>query len=350
MVWAQWRRLRHGDEAARPDEPFEDLIEDAPTAALLLDRSQFVVAANRAAREYFSIDPQRLPLGLVEATREGVLVAAVTSGKPEMELRLSHRRQIVKTRAVPGPEPGETLLFVDDVTALRRLEKVRQEFVANLAHELKTPITSLRLAVESLQGDLPVDARRRLTGRAMREVDNLSLVIANLRQLAELEAGRDVARPERFEVKALIEETAGRIRFSRPLDLHAETTWVTADRSKLGQALANLLENAAKFSPPGSPVEVTVVRDPELLQILVRDHGPGISPEHWDRVFERFYKVDASHSREVPGSGLGLSIVRHLALALGGRAWTEAARDGGQVFGIAIPLSDPELSFSLNLT
>jgi two-component system, OmpR family, phosphate regulon sensor histidine kinase PhoR len=348
MVWAQWRRLRHGGDESRVDDPFEDLIEEAPIAALLLDRAQLVVAGNRKARELFAIDPERLPLGLVEATREGVLVTALTSGKPEMELRLAHRRRIVQTRSVPGPQPGETLLFINDVTDLRRLETVRQEFVANLGHELKTPITSLRLAVESLQGDLPPDARRRLTARAMREVDNLSLVIANLRQLAELEAGRDVARPERFEVKALIEETAGRLRFSRPLELHLSTTWVTADRSKLGQALANLLENAAKFSPPGSPVEVTVEKDAALLKILVRDHGPGISPEHWDRVFERFYKVDPSHSREIPGSGLGLSIVRHLARALGGRAWTEAARDGGQIFGIAIPLTEPDLPLSLN--
>jgi two-component system phosphate regulon sensor histidine kinase PhoR len=348
VIWAQWRRLRHGQESIRPDDPFEDLIEEAPAAALLLDRSQFLVAANRAARELFSIDPQRLPLGLVEATREGVLVAAVSSGKPEMELRLAHRRRIVQTRAVPGPGSGETLLFIEYVTDLRRLETVRQEFVANLGHELKTPLTSLRLAVESLQGDLPVDARRHLAGRAMREVDNLSLVIANLRQLAELEAGRDVARPERFEVKALIEETAARLRFSRPLDLRVEAAWVTADRSKLGQALANLLDNAAKFSPPGSSVEVTAVQESGLLRIVVSDHGPGISPEHWDRVFERFYKVDASHSRDVPGSGLGLSIVRHLALALGGRAWTEAARDGGQVFAIAIPVTVPDLPPSLS--
>jgi signal transduction histidine kinase len=113
---------------------------------------------------------------------------------------------------------------------------------------------------------------------------------------------------------------------------------ISTDRSKLAQALVNLLDNAAKFSPPESPVEVTAGREESHLVLRVRDHGPGISPEHWDRVFERFYKVDASHSRAVPGSGLGLSIVRHLARTLGGKAWTEAASGGGQVFGIAIPI------------
>lgn len=348
VVWAQWRRRRHPDQAPRPDAPFEDLIEDAPVAALLLDRGQLLVAVNHAARELFGIDPTRLPLGLVEATREAGLVVAVTSGHPENELRLSHRRRIVRTRAVPGPEPGETLLFVSDVTDLRRLETVRQEFVANLAHELKTPITSLRLAVESLQGDVPPDARRKLADRAMHEVDNLALVITNLRQLAELDAGADVARPERFDVRAMVEDAVERLGFDRPLELEVPSVWVTGDRSKLGQALANLLDNAAKFSPRGSPVEVSAVLTDGDLMIQVRDHGPGISPEHWERVFERFYKVDPAHSRGVAGSGLGLSLVRHLALVLGGRVWTEAARGGGQVFAISVPVPEAEVNLSVS--
>jgi two-component system, OmpR family, phosphate regulon sensor histidine kinase PhoR len=349
VIWAQWRRLRRPEAPERLDHPFEDLIEDCPVAALLLDRGQQVLGANRVARATFGLDVDRLPMGLVEATREAVLVTAVSSGRPEMELRFAHRRRVVRTHAVPGPSAGETLLFIEDVTDLRRLETVRQEFVANLAHELRTPMTSLRLAVESLQSDLPPEARAKLAAGAMREVDNLSLVIANLRQLAELEAGRDRAAPEAFLLRGLIEETAERLRISRPLQLDVPPGHVVVDRSKLGQALTNLLDNAAKFSPAGSPVEVTARTEDGRLTILVRDHGPGISPEHWDRVFERFYKVDASHSREIPGSGLGLALVRHLARAQGGRAWTEAARGGGQIFGIAVPLqgSDTEVSLPL---
>jgi signal transduction histidine kinase len=346
VVWAQWRRRRHPEEPDREDAPFEDLIEDAPVAALLLDRDQLLVGVNREAREFFDIDPQRLPLGLVEATREVSLVGALSAGRPENEVRLSHRRRIVRTRAVPGPEPGETLLFVIDVTDLRRLQTVRQEFVANLAHELKTPITSLRLAVESLQADPPPDARRKLLARALRDVDSLALVITNLRQLAELDAGADAARPEGFEVRELVQEVVERLGFNRPLQLAVPTLWVVADRSKLAQALANLLDNAAKFSPPDSPVEVSATLEQGELVLRVRDHGPGISPEHWDRIFERFYKVDASHSRTTPGSGLGLSIVRHLARVLGGRAWTEAARGGGQIFGIAVPVPEGEFTSS----
>jgi signal transduction histidine kinase len=124
---------------------------------------------------------------------------------------------------------------------------------------------------------------------------------------------------------------------------------VTADRTRLAQALDNLLDNAAKYSPPGSPVEVDAQLEAGELRLTVRDHGPGISPEHWPRVFERFYKVDPARSRDgddargdgtraTSGSGLGLAITKHLVRAQGGRVWTEAARDGGQVFGIAIPM------------
>jgi signal transduction histidine kinase len=112
---------------------------------------------------------------------------------------------------------------------------------------------------------------------------------------------------------------------------------VTADRSKLAQVLATLLDNAAKFSPPGSPIEVIGRSDTSEVVVEIRDHGPGISPEHWERVFERFYKVDPARSRETPGSGLGLAIAKHLVLLHGGRLWTGAAPEGGQIFAFALP-------------
>ena len=117
----------------------------------------------------------------------------------------------------------------------------------------------------------------------------------------------------------------------------ANDLFVSTDRPKLAQALGNLLDNAAKFSPPGAAIDVQAeVRQSDVV-ISVRDRGPGISPEHWSRVFERFYKVDRARPREAGGFGLGLAITKHLVHVLGGRIWTETARDGGQVFFIALP-------------
>src|SRR5205823_14842524 len=112
---------------------------------------------------------------------------------------------------------------------------------------------------------------------------------------------------------------------------------ITTDRAKLAQALGNLLDNAAKFSPETSTIDVVVQADAVGVRLSVRDRGPGISPEHWQRVFERFYKVDKARPREAGGFGLGLAITMHLVQTLGGTVWTEAAEDGGQVFTIELP-------------
>jgi two-component system sensor histidine kinase SenX3 len=138
----------------------------------------------------------------------------------------------------------------------------------------------------------------------------------------------------------LINDVAGRLALDHPLLLDvAAGLQIESDRSRLAQALSNLLDNAAKFSPPGSAIEVSARTETSEVVVTIRDHGPGISPEHWERIFERFYKVDPARTRGLPGSGLGLAIAKHLALSLGGRLWTEAASDGGQVFGLALPLS-----------
>ncbi|HEY8643596.1 MAG TPA: ATP-binding protein [Candidatus Dormibacteraeota bacterium] len=337
MIWRRWREARATPVAPEPDEPFADLLEEAPVMAMLVDRENRVLAANRAARAYFGIDLERLPLHVAEVTREARLDELLRQGRPDGEARLTHTQRVVISKLVPGPRSGLTLVFLTDVTELRRLQTVRQEFVANLSHELKTPLTALRLAAESLEGHPPEDARHRFTERIVIEADRLAAIVDNLRQLAEIEAGRALVESSPVEVEAVLREVTQRAG-GRPVELTvSEGLVVEADRAKLAQALGNLLDNAAKFSPPGTPIEVSAEPAGGEVRITVRDHGNGISPEHWDRVFERFYKVDPARNREVPGTGLGLAIVKHLVLLQGGRVWTEAAPGGGQLFGMALP-------------
>jgi signal transduction histidine kinase len=177
-----------------------------------------------------------------------------------------------------------------------------------------------------------------MSDRALREVDYLSLVISNLRQLSALDSSMGTSSPERFDVALLLDEVRERLRLKQPVKVSVPPgLWANADRARIAQALANLIDNASKFSPPDTPIEVSAVLEHGDLVFCVRDHGPGISPEHWNRVFERFYKVDQAHSRVGTGSGLGLSLVRHLALSMEGSVWTEAAEEGGQIFGIRVP-------------
>lgn len=338
MILKRWRKSTEPNTGEPMLKPFEDLIEEAPVIALLLDRDQRVLAANQAARRFFDIDPAALPRSLVEISLEGSLVSVLRAGVAESEAQLVHRRRIVASKLVPGPRPGETLMFLTDVTDLRRLERVRQEFVANLVHELKTPITSLRLTAESLEHDLSPHDHTRFVRRTIAEADLLSRIIDNLRQLAELDLGAPALHVSTFELRELLVELSPRVGSSHEVNLDVPDGIVLeTDRTKLAQALGNLLDNAARFSPPGSRVDVSAAVVDGALRISVRDRGPGISPEHWGRVFERFYKVDRSRTREAGGFGLGLAIAKHLVQSIGGRIWTEAAEDGGQMFAIELP-------------
>ena len=309
--------------------------------AFALDSRMQVLMANRAARDFFEITPEQLPESLIILTRELRLEAAIRDGGDlHSEVALVHRPAALQVTVVPGLDPGEVVAFLANLSEVRRLQTVRQEFVANLSHERRTPITSLRLAAESLGVELPAAARERFAGRALKEADHLAAIVDNLRQLAEIEAGKQPLRRSHFDLAELVVEVGRRISVDREVRVHVAPDLVLCtDREKLAQALANLLDNAAKFTAPDGAVEVNgELREGEYV-VSVRDHGPGIPPEHWDRIFERFYKVDRARSREVPGSGLGLAITKHLVLLMGGRVWTEGAAGGGQVFGLAIPAS-----------
>ncbi|HXN79060.1 MAG TPA: ATP-binding protein [Candidatus Dormibacteraeota bacterium] len=339
MIWDRRRDSAPLEPNLPPRDLFAELLEHAPVMAILLDAINRVVGANEAARDFFEIEESRLPASLVEVTLESRLFDVVRLELAQAEAQLVHHRATVLTQLVAGRREGEKLLFLTDISELRRLSTVRQEFVANLVHELKTPITSLRLTAESLLGDpLPKD-RRRFAERLVREADLMSKIIDNLRQLGDIEAGALALDVSEFDLGELILDSVARLGTERTVNTSITPTdlIISTDRPKLAQALGNLLDNAAKFSPPETAIDVnTEVKNGEVV-LSVRDRGPGISPEHWSRVFERFYKVDRARPREAGGFGLGLAITKHLVQVLGGRIWTETAREGGQLFYIALP-------------
>src|SRR2546428_13979037 len=178
---------------------------------LLLDEGGRVVTANKSAREFFEIERDRLPASFAEGTLEASLLEVLGSSANESEAHLVHHRRTVLVKLEPSIRAGETLMFLTDVTELRRLATVRQEFVANLVHELKTPITSLRLTAESLLGDpLPKD-RRRFAERVVQEADLISKIIDNLRQLGDIEEGALAVNVSRFDLVELVLESVTRL-------------------------------------------------------------------------------------------------------------------------------------------
>ena len=290
MIWDRREAIAGRAGVHVTNELFADLLEQAPVAVLLLDDSNRVIAANEAARSFFDLDMSKLPASLVEVTLESRLLDVVASTESEHEVQLVHHRRTVLAKTVMARRQAETLLFLTDITDLRHLARVRQEFVANLVHELKTPLTSLRLTAESLLGDpLPKD-RKRFAERVIREADLVSKIIDNLRQLGDIETGVITLDITRFDLAELIDDSLSRLALDREVVVDApRDLYVSTDRTKLAQALGNLLDNAAKFSPPGTRIDLTAAVDQQEVVISVRDRGPGISPEHWSRVFERFY-------------------------------------------------------------
>ncbi len=245
-----------------------------------------------------------------------------------------------------SPSPG-AVLVLNDITPLRRLEQVRKDFVANVSHELKTPITLIKGFAETLQ-DRSVrespDAERFL-GILFRNAERMDALVDDLLTLARLE--RPDAPPLRREptrIRPLLENVAeavesrraergSRLALSCPDDLEARV-----NEGLLEQAVLNLTDNALKYSGAGAEVELAAREADGFLEILVRDDGPGIPARHLPRIFERFYRVDWARSREEGGTGLGLSIVRHIALAHGGEASVESREGAGSAFRIRVPM------------
>jgi signal transduction histidine kinase len=231
---------------------------------------------------------------------------------------------------------------------LRRLETVRQEFVANVSHELKTPITSIKGFVETLldgAAENPHDARKFLE-IVSRHADRLNSIIGDLLLLSRIEQGGDRALEFgevrlREVLRAAVEACAGKAA-AKDISVYLECPTELAVRANpplLEQAVVNLIDNAVKYSEPGAPVHVEGAAGDEGggAVILVRDRGPGIAPEHLPRLGERFYRVDKARSRQIGGTGLGLAIVKHIAQAHGGRVTIESRPGEGSVFRIHLP-------------
>ncbi len=199
-------------------DPFAALVEQAPLMTLLLNEERHVVAANLLARTFFEIEQDRLPASLVEVTLEASLLDVLDSTVTEAEAYLVHHRRTVLVTLAPSLRAGEVLMFLSDVTELRRLATVRQEFVANLVHELKTPITSLRLTAESLLGDPSPKDRHRFAERLVKEADLLSKIIDNLRQLGDIEARTMAVETSPFDLGELVQESVTRLGLDRPVN------------------------------------------------------------------------------------------------------------------------------------
>jgi two-component system phosphate regulon sensor histidine kinase PhoR len=224
-----------------------------------------------------------------------------------------------------------------DVSEVRRLETVRRDFVANVSHELKTPLTSISGYAETLLSENPDEGTRRIFLRTiLSNAQRIQSLVDDQLDLARIESGRWQPRPEKLEVAAAARDAwlpradraaAGRVTFK--VEAGPEAITVQADPEAMRQILGNLFDNALRFTPAGGSITAQSRVVDGGVAISVRDTGTGIGSEHLPRIFERYYRVDAGRARDAGGTGLGLAIVKHLVEAHGGRVSAESELGSG---------------------
>ena len=282
---------------------------------------------------------------LINTVRQALAGGKEVNGEVEVG---TVRPQNFSATAAPVHDAGasDAVLVLHDITELRRLERVRRDFVANVSHEFKTPLTAIQGFAETLLGGALEDRanRRRFVEIIREHARRLARLTDDLLKLSRIEAGRLELALRPIRVAALVNgcvETARLKAEPRGLRLSAclpsDLPQVLADGAQLGEVLQNLLDNALQYTPAGGQVEVKVHSTGREVIFTVEDTGIGIPESDLERIFERFYRVDAARSREAGGTGLGLSIARHIVEAHGGKIWVESAVGSGSRFHFSIP-------------
>jgi signal transduction histidine kinase len=315
------------------------LVESMVEGVIAADERGRIVTANRAARRLLGYgQDEALPdlpeLFRVKAARE--VVDSVLHGAAVQDRELEMDAGVLLMNARPLPAGG-AVLVMHDLTAMRRLEAMRRDFVANVSHELKTPLTSISGYAETLlEESADPEISRRFLSTILANARRMQRLVDNLLDLAKLEAGHWQPEPEPVDLASVARETWADLR-ERPtsrsiefeVDVATDAAMVFADSDALGQVLTNLVDNALRYTPPGGRIVCRSRRENRGVAISVSDTGTGIVREHLPRIFERFYRSDPSRSRDEGGTGLGLAIVKHLVEAHGGRVSAQSERGVG---------------------
>jgi two-component system phosphate regulon sensor histidine kinase PhoR len=325
-----------------------------------VDGDQRVVHLNAAAGRILGVSPEEsVGRPIWEVTRirqvgEAIEEALRASREVtcELELEIGAQDRVVELQGAPlqngqGGLVG-AVLVLHDVSELRRLETVRQDFVANVSHELKTPITAIRGLIDTIVDDpaMPADTKSQFLAKIQNQSLRLSRLVTDLLTLARLESVAGLLETEPLDLAGVVRRSAANFRsdaetrgIALSIEVPPEPVTVGGDGEALELMINNLLDNALKYTPRDGDVTVRLEEENDAALVSVRDTGIGMAHEHHDRVFERFYRVDKARSRELGGTGLGLSIVKHICKAHNASISVESAPASGSTFTVRIPVA-----------
>jgi len=362
------------DTAARLDRTIRTLTEERNLSAAILgsmvegvavvNARERLLFANPGFAEILELDaPPQPGSALVEVVRQTELIEAVREvlkGAPRVETeivsgRLRQRFFAVTVASVRAAEASGAVVVLHDITDLRKLERVRRDFVANVSHEFKTPLTAIQGFAETLLAGAMDDRQNRLRFLEiiLDHSRRLARLTDDLLKLSKMDAERLELEIRRLSVSQFVEtciETTQRSAAEKDLRISVNVGEklpdIAADRRLLAEVLQNLLDNAIQYTPSGGQIMVSASANGNEVTFTVSDTGIGIPRADQPRIFERFYRVDVARSREVGGTGLGLSIAKHLVEAHGGRIWVESEVGQGSQFHFTVPVFDSERASS----
>ena len=341
-------------DMARERAHTDAILTGMAEGVLLVNAAGRLVLTNPAGRQMLRLPEDTGDTHYVELVRQPDvcrrIAAALAGERPApVEVQLdpgSRRIFIAQVVPVAGVRGGGAVLVLRDITDLRQADQVRRDFVANVSHELRTPLTAIRGYVEALQ-DSPgsPEETRQFLGIIDRHSLRMERLVRDLLRLARLDAGQEslsLTRCDVADVVAAVEhDLEAHLRQRQQtvnVAIAADARDVFADAAKLGDALRNLLENASNYSPEGGSIEIATAReDATHVRLTIADRGPGIPEADLPRIFERFYRVDRSRTRDPGGTGLGLAIVRHLVELQEGRVFATPREGGGTVLVVVLP-------------
>ncbi len=352
------RELQSREKQLRVSGQQQDAVLGGMAEGVLaVDARQQVLFANAAAGRALSFQPDEIVGSpLLEVVRSHELREIVEQTLRSGELcqgDLSWQADTMRTLNIHAtPLPGDpcpgVVLVLHDVTELKHLEGLRQQFIANVSHELKTPLSSIKAYTETLINGALGDSESapRFLRRIDEQADRLHALILDMLSLARIEAGGAALELSEIPLQQVIaacltdcEERAKAAQIELQNEAGSDSTIVRADEESLMQILDNLVDNAIKYTPSGGAIVIRCHQESTEAVIEVSDTGIGIAPEHLERLFERFYRVDKARSRELGGTGLGLSIVKHLCQTMGGSVSVESKLGQGSTFQVRIPLA-----------
>lgn len=340
--WLNRKSIPEPPPAVMSTSQLQEVFDSLPIGVIIASSDGAKRWENRSVTQLFEPGAP----GITRFTRnvESMLNEARIGKESQLTLDIQGERPRMLDMHTMVLSQGDVALFVEDLSDKALIDRIRTDFVANISHELKTPVGALSILAETLSMQVTDDVGKRLAERMVMESQRVAHTIDDLLELARIEFGRRMIN-QSVDIERVTREAIARVMpfaNTRSVKINLTNSMtqlrpIAGDDRQLVSAIANLVENAVKYSCENSNVVIDISDTGDHVAVKVSDAGEGISPEHLDRIFERFYRVDDARSRDTGGSGLGLAIVRHVAIMHRGEVLVESTVGKGSTFTFILP-------------